>query len=197
MIFKFSDIKPNKKDIDFIKNKFKSKKNITKIFDSLNDLIINTYNNNQYNYNSIINIKKYIDLVNSSCLFNENDIEIKRSWVKFNYLYSSEIDLNGFSIKIKSKDIRNDCLRNLCSINFKQLKEIHLVENSITDLSYLKSIKTTNLKILNLSHNKISDISTLSKINLTNLNQLHLDENNISDISPLVENSHNFISLKK
>ena len=200
-IIKYNEIIPNKKDIDYIKNKFKIKKNNINYNDInivvLNDIIINTFNRNKQNYNSIINMKKYLEIIKDTSLLENNDIKIKNAINKFSYIYNIDFGVNDLIINLKTKDIGNEGLKTLCSIQFSQLKEIILVENDISDINALRHLRLYNLKILNLSYNKISNISILSKLNLVNVQQLHLDENNISDISPLTSNVNNFTQLKK
>lgn len=63
----------------------------------------------------------------------------------------------------------------------KNLKELYLDNNEITDLSFAEQL--TELEYLSATNNFISDISSLEK--LKNLYVLMLSENLVSDISPI------------
>ena len=50
-------------------------------------------------------------------------------------------------------------------MNFKELKELNLSDNNISDIKVLKKVKFEKLEILDLSENKISkDNSIISKL---------------------------------
>ena len=74
-------------------------------------------------------------------------------------------------------------IQDLTGLEFAvNLKELHLGENKISDISPLKNL--TNLIVLDLHRNfKIHDASPLST--LTNLTHLSLWANRVSDVSPL------------
>ena len=65
--------------------------------------------------------------------------------------------------------------------NLKQLTRLHLSGNKISDLSLLAKLK--QLTTLDLRGNKISDLSPLTKLN--QITELYLSDNPISDLSPL------------
>ena len=55
-------------------------------------------------------------------------------------------------------------------VNFKELKELYLLRNSISDIKVLKKVKFEKLEILNLENNKISDkISIKQKLKIKEL----------------------------
>jgi len=88
-----------------------------------------------------------------------------------------EIKLNLLKLlSIKScKNIK------LSEISYKDLKELVLVQNSISDIFILKKLNFRQLNKLDLSGNNISDI--LEKVNFEKLKELDLSGNNISDIN--------------
>ena len=57
--------------------------------------------------------------------------------------------------------IGNEGLKDLCQIEFKELKELYLYENNISDIKVLENVKFEKLEILNLSYNEISDMLIL------------------------------------
>ena len=73
-------------------------------------------------------------------------------------------------------------MKNLCKIDFKELKELNLSFNKISDIKALEKVKFGKLEKLYLSWNEISDISILKKVNFKNLKELYLNSNQISDI---------------
>lgn len=68
-------------------------------------------------------------------------------------------------------------------IQFKELDNLSLAENSLKDLSGLTALK--GLVTLNLSGNSVSDISPLAE--LSGLRSLYLDNNPIRDLAPLLK----------
>jgi len=71
----------------------------------------------------------------------------------------------------------------LQNVNFKELKELELSENNISDIKVLEKLKFEKLEVLHLSSNyDISDINVLENVNFKELRELDLSWNNISDI---------------
>ena len=101
---------------------------------------------------------------------------------EFNKKYNLNIQQDATKIDLGYKHIGNEGLKDLCKIEFKELKELNLNWNNISDIKVLEKVKFEKLEILWLGGNKISDISILEKVNFKNLKELYLDENNISDI---------------
>ena len=105
---------------------------------------------------------------------------------------------NKFNLKIKDtkinkldlrwKKLGNEGFEDLCKIEFKELKELILNNNNITDLRPLNKVKFKKLEILDLSQNKISDINQFENTHLEELKQLYLGYNNISDIKVFDKN---------
>ena len=59
-------------------------------------------------------------------------------------------------------------------MNFKELKELYLSDNNISDIKVLKKVKFNKLEILNLEHNVISNnINILENINFKELKELY------------------------
>ena len=88
----------------------------------------------------------------------------------------------------KINNIMNDGnkgLEDLCKIEFKDLTELNLIFNNISDISALKNFKCEKLEILYLNKNKIADISVLEKVNFIKLKTLNLTDNIISNIKVL------------
>ena len=114
--------------------------------------------------------------------YNDNEILLK----EFNKKYN----LNINNTKIKKLDLSfynlgNEVLKDLCKIEFKELKELCLFRNKISDIKVLENAKFEKLEILNLGSNEISDINILEKVNFKELKELDLCDNKISDIKVL------------
>ena len=74
----------------------------------------------------------------------------------------------------------------LKKVNFKELKELYLCNNNISDISFLENLKFEKLELLHLSGNEnISNYDILKKIDFEQLKELYLDDKNIPDISVL------------
>ena len=80
-------------------------------------------------------------------------------------------------IKINCKN--NIGLEDLYKIEFKELKELILNNNNISDIKTLKNAKFDKLEILDLTQNKISDIKILEKAKFEKLELLNLENNEI------------------
>ena len=105
---------------------------------------------------------------------------------EFNNKYNLNIkNINVEKIELTFKNIDNEQLKNLCMIEFKELKELNLYYNEISDIKVLEVVEYENLLKLDLSQNKISDINVLENIKFKGLKELYLSGNKISDINVL------------
>ena len=107
--------------------------------------------------------------------------------------FNNKYNLNIKDTKINKLDLRwkklgNAGFEDLCKIEFKELKELILNNNNITDLTPLGKVKFEKLEILDLSQNKITDINPFENAHLGELKQLYLGYNNISDIKVFDKN---------
>ena len=107
--------------------------------------------------------------------------------------FNKKYNLNIKDTKINKLDLRwkklgNAGFEDLCKIEFKELKELILNNNNITDLRPLGKVKFEKLEILDLSQNKISDINPFENSHLGELKQLYLGYNIISDIKVFDKN---------
>ena len=108
--------------------------------------------------NDFINKKKYL-IERSEELQIENNI--KNNIEEFNKKFRTNIkDLNLTKLELWTKGIGNEGLKYLGEyMQFKELKELRLYENKISDIKPLEKMKYEKLEILDLGRNKISDIS--------------------------------------
>jgi len=135
--------------------------------------------NNKNNIGTFLNypIKEYIQLYYKN---NESLLQ------EFNTKYKLNItDDNVTKLDLGSKNIGDEGLKDLCKIEFKELKQLYLSSNNISDIKILENFKFEKLEILSLGNNKISDINILEKVNFKELKELYLPYNNISEIKVL------------
>ena len=109
-----------------------------------------------------------------------------------------ELQLTGDEIKLnlKNKNITNIDLSLLCEIEFKNLTDINLSSNNISNIEPIQNFK--NLKTIDLSFNKINNIKPLKRIleNNKEIKTINLNNNEISDEENIKENfSHRFIEI--
>ena len=140
--------------------------------------------------------------------------------IKYNLLLKDKLDIKikdfknlfllkninkEFNLQIEDIDVKKidlihnkriyDSLKNINKIEFKNLEELDLTSNKISDINILQKLNFENLKILNLSYNYIQYINALKKVNFPNLKSLILRDNKISDINILEK--LNFTYLEK
>ena len=99
--------------------------------------------------------------------------------VKFNFVLTG----NEFKLDLNNKNIADIEFNLLSSIEFKNLEEIDLSHNNITDIKPLLNFKA--LKKVDLSFNKINDILPLEELieNDINISQINLSNNNINRVN--------------
>ena len=99
----------------------------------------------------------------------------------FNTKYNLNIkDILINKLSLVNCKLGNDELKDLCKIEFKELKELNLTDNNISDIKVLEKAKFAKLEKLNLSYNKISNnILFLENANFKELKELDLSENKI------------------
>ena len=153
--------------------KIRSKKIVNTIFEKLKKrkkLNLLRYNKNLLNK---LNIKKkdYQDF-----------LTLKELDQKFN-LNIKDTDIKEF--KVEDKFLGNEIFEYLNKINFEELKEINLSNNSLTEIKLSENIKFEKLEKIYFYENKIADINILDKLQFKNLKTLDLDYNQITDINIL------------
>ena len=161
--------------------------------------IINSYQNfenNYYHIKNIINLGNSIEKekqINSDHLNNmfkniEKMIEDEEDKIEALKKYGILLSGNEEKLSLKKRDIDDNILQLLSQINFKNLKEINLSHNNITDIEPLKNMNLSNLQKLDLSNNKIHSIKVLREIYSPNLKDICLNNNDIEEIPPITEN---------
>ena len=117
-----------------------------------------------------LNIIKYNKRIKAKLNINKQDFEIYINLKDFNKKYSINIeDIDIKELNLSGRFKGNELLKDLVKIKFKELKEINLSLNGISDINILETTYFQELKVLNLNYNKISDINIyLKKLILKN-----------------------------
>ena len=124
------------------------------------------HENQEFKIGSFLNepIKEFIELNNKS-----NEKLLKELNDKDNLNIK---DANIDRLDLGFKKLGNNFLQELSKIKLKQLKNLNLNGNNISDINVLENFKFDKLESLNLGHNKISDINILEKVNFKELKEL-------------------------
>jgi Leucine-rich repeat (LRR) protein len=204
-IIPLSNIFLKEEELDYIKNKNEKYEKIIKMYQNyltLNNFILDSYNNFKNNYYYIKNVKNLIryiyndELNNNSITTVQKDLQKQNEILeKFNSEYDTEYTLDTDVIYLNWKKITKDSLESLSQIEFKKLKEFQSVGTGIMDLSFLENSKFPILQELYLTDNNIVDLSILGKVNFPMLKIIYLNKNKIKDISVLTK--VNFPALYK
>ena len=83
---------------------------------------------------------------------------------KLNVEYKVNLTGEELKIDLNGKNVDNIGLELLCSIPYKNVEEIDLGNNNISNIEAVKNLNSPNLKILILRNNKIKDIEPLKNI---------------------------------
>lgn len=200
----YNTYKPKKKDIQILKdknNELKKKIKSLRLLIKINDILVNTYEKQPKNYMNNKNIVRLSSMLNNEDIENQSNIddnenvkrikEIQRSNLGlFNERLNCLIKGNETFIRLSFKQIDDFDLKIFTTINFRNLEELYLNNNSINDLSLFSKCNFPYLKVMDLSHNKITDLTTLRNFakREINLEFLYLNNNKIKNIDVLDEN---------
>ena len=100
----------------------------------------------------------------------------------------------GLNLKLKGpkeekkyiKYLRDDGFELISKLRFKNLIEINLANNKITNLNPLNNMLLPHLEIINFSDNKIKVITPLANLLSKNLLEIYLQNNQIEDLGPFI-----------
>ena len=120
------------------------------------ELINNGINNEEIIVNNERNRDKERDIILSKL----NDLENKIINF-FNEKFKSNLKLEDHKIVLREKNIGNEELELLSHVEFKNLEEIDLSHNKISDLKPFKNFNSKKLKKIDLSFNAINNIKPL------------------------------------
>ena len=83
---------------------------------------------------------------------------------KYTTISAKITNTNITKLDLERKFIGDEGLKDLCKIEFKELKELDLGLNNISDIKVLENVKFEKLEILDLENNKIDKIKYSSLI---------------------------------
>ena len=172
----------------------------------------NLYNNNinkriikldEYKrFKNIMNLKLYEIFIKKFNSYNNLFNNFSKKYINTKYLHDFKIkyklnikDNNIKKLDFSGNKIGNKDFEKLCKIEFKELNELYLGDNDISNINPLEKANFNKLKILLLCNNIISDINILSKVNLKELKILKLHYNDISDIGVLEKVKFNKLEI--
>ena len=214
-----SESKNEDMDISIAKINLK-KKEITDII-KFNQLILSVQDSspNNYNYNeNLLNLEKFIKRENSLNTELDNiikkEIQDKKEEERYalnklekEYYIDLERDLRNeeeFYLKLKGpkqekyiKCLRDDGFRLISKLRFKNLIEINLANNKITNLEPLYNMLLPNLEIINFSDNYIEDITPLANLASHDLSEIYLQNNKIQDLGPFLNSNFPLLKIFK
>ena len=157
------------------------KDNVNKKLEENKNIINKLKNINENNKNNLEKNKEEINLLKNEIYLIKYP-EIKEFYKKYN-LNIEEININ--KLNLGWKGIGNEEIEDLKNIYFKELKQLYLYFNNISDINVLAKVDFKELQVLYLDYNKISDINILEKVCFKDLKVLYLYDNNITDIKVL------------
>lgn len=94
------------------------------------------------------------------------------------------LKLKGLKTEDKYKKLDDRGFQYISEIRFKNLIEINLANNKITNLDYLNRMLLPHLEIINFSYNKIANIEPVANLFSKNLFEIYLHYNQIEDLKP-------------
>jgi Leucine-rich repeat (LRR) protein len=114
------------------------------------------------------------------------------------YIKNDELclKLRGAKDEVKYPKLGNEGFKYISQIRFKDLIEINLSNNNISDISYLNNMLLPHLEILNFSDNQIANITPVANLVSKNLFEIYLQNNQIEDITPFENAKFSIWSLK-
>ena len=94
-----------------------------------------------------LNIIKYNKRIKIKLDINKEDFETYITLKEFNVKYNTNIqDIDIKTLNLSGRCIRNEGLKYLCEkLNFKDLKELYLNKNNISDIKVLERVKFEKL----------------------------------------------------
>ena len=141
---------------DYINKKLEENKSIINKLKNINEKIMN---NLEKNKEEIKLLKNEIYIIKYP--------EIKEYYKKNNL--NKEINIYKLDLNNKGIGENGMQIKDLENIYFKELKELDLSNNNISDIKVLEKVKFEKLEILYLRENKISNINILENVNFKKL----------------------------
>ena len=103
--------------------------------------------------------------------------------------------LKGPKVENEYKKLGNKGFKLLSQIIFKNLIELNLANNKITEISPLNDMFLPHLEIIDLSENQIKDISPVAELESEYLSEIYLQNNKIEDLGPFLKSDFKYLEL--
>ena len=111
-----------------------------------------------------LNIIKHNKRIKIKLNINKEDFKIYINLEEFNNKYNTNIeDIDIKELNLTERYIRDEGLKDLAKINFKELNKLDLSGNEISDINILEKVNFKDLKKLNLYYNNISIYKSIRK----------------------------------
>ena len=121
-----------------------------------------------------LKLVKYNKILINKLNIKKEDFENFKLLKEMNQKFNLDIkDIDIKELNLRNRDSGNEILDYLKRIEFKELKELDLSGNKISDINILEKVYFKELKILDLRYNKITDINILEKVNFKELKALY------------------------
>ena len=122
-----------------------------------------------------LNLIKYNKRMLMRLNINKQEFEIYTKLKEFNNKYSTNIeDIDVKELNLNKRRIKNEGLKDLIEIKFKEINKLDLGDNKISEINVFEKATFSQLKELNLSGNELSDLNILEKVNFEQLEELNL-----------------------
>ena len=172
-----------------------------------NQLILNSYDkfpDNFFHLQSVINIGKSLEEENKR---NGKEMENmiyhlekshkaqQEALAKLNEDFQIDFEGKELKLSLRGRKLGDIGFHLLSKIQFTDLKDIDVSNNSISNISDLNNMVLPHLEFINLSENKITDVEPIAKLDSKNLKEIFLQDNRIKDFSPFLRS--NFPSLER
>ena len=172
-----------------------------------NQLILNSYDkfpDNFFHLQSVINIGKSLEEENKR---NGKEMENmiyhlekshkaqQEALAKLNEDFKIDFEGNELKLSLRGRKLGDIGFQLLSKIQFTDLKDIDVSNNSISNISDLNNMVLPHLEFINMSENKITNAEPIAKLDSKNLKEIFLQGNRINDFSPFL--SSNFPALER
>ena len=181
--------KPKQKNKELIRNIIDILEKRKEIIDYLIKFlktIITTYEKHPSNYKNYINVENVAkDLEKNTKEYLLTKIKMLED--KILNILNLKLDVNisrkQIKLSLNGKKLQNIDVNLLALANLKNLQDLDLSNNNISNIEELKYFNSDTMKKINLSFNQINNIEPLK--NLSKLQTIDLQVNKISNIKPL------------
>ena len=172
-----------------------------------NQLIINSYDKFQDNFfhlQSVINIGKSLEdenkrngkeMENMIYHLEKSHKAQQEALAKLNEDFQIDFEGNELKLSLRGRKLGDIGFQLLSKIQFIDLKDIDVSNNSISNISDLNNMVLPHLEFINMSENKITDVEPIAKLDSKNLKEIFLQDNRIKDFRPFLRS--NFPALER